>query len=115
MRKDTYVLGMSLFLFIMINLLCGCLEHEKSIDISEYDHFIGTWKAQDGSEITFFHGGECIFYGGKYTWELKNNMLIIIIPFRDGENTMGFGYSFSEDYKTLTLTDSNNVYIYYKQ
>lgn len=42
-------------------------------------------------------------------------MLIIIIPFGDGENTMGYGYNFSDDYKTLTLTDSNKMYIYYKQ
>ena len=53
---------------------------------------------------------------GTGTWELKDGEILITINFNDGKNMMSYEYHFSNDDKTLTLTDAGDrILIFSKQ
>jgi len=99
---------------ILILMSSGCLEDDKNL--SESDRFLGNWETKDGSEAKFYSNGDCVFGPYEGTWELKENMLLMTIPFTGGQNTLGYSYNFTNDYKTLRLMNAKEeILVYYKQ
>jgi hypothetical protein len=105
------VIGITFLLFLLVNIFVGC----TSIKIE--DRFVGTWETEDEVLRLVIHPeGKCEFMRGTGTWEIKNDSLWLVIRFSSGKNTMSYYYSFSDDYKILTLSDtSGSIWVYTKQ
>ena len=104
------ILQIAAIILLLTSFLSGCTSTEE-------DKFVGTWETEDKSlKLVIYEDGECNFMSGDGTWELKNNTLLMVIRFTGGKNTMSYIYSFSEDGKELTLSDTSGRYwIYTKQ
>jgi hypothetical protein len=102
MKNQIILLGM-VILLICIEL-SGCNEINNSIP-SEEDRFVGTWKHETGINdeiITFFSNGTGLLAGDPTTWEIKDGNVVIYLF--EGEMTLTYDYSFSDDDNELTLT-----------
>jgi len=71
-----------------------------------YEHykFIGSWVSDQEETVTFNQDGACNYYGAG-EWELGGKTIFITLDFTGGKNYMSYKFSFSEDDKTLILTD----------
>jgi len=107
------------FLLISSILFFGLNEkssrlNEKYLDDSQYfEKFIGKWEGF-WTTITFTSDGNIyyeLYYG---TWQLKNGKLITNVSSENlSPKVIIYNFSFSKDYKTLTLVDEEgrvNVY-----
>jgi hypothetical protein len=66
--------------------------------------------------MKFYSNGDCVFGPYEGTWELKDNMLLMTLPFTGGQNTLGYSYNFTNDYETLSLMNAREeILVYYKQ
>lgn len=115
MNKKLIIVGI-IILILTINL-SGCNENKFK---SDKEKIIGTWiyattlnestvyvyyifSINQTLEIIFLYTGEDIRANG--TWNITNNKLIISL---EEENIVN-DYSFSNNDKTLTLTESNGI------
>jgi len=109
-------------LLIFVFCLNGCTTNDKSSNgiITDEEKIVGTWINssiyQEGPRIityNFLSDNTCIFMASynneeistNGTWKIINKKLECTI---EGQMTSG-DYSFSNDDKTLTLIDKNNV------
>ena len=116
MKNKTLVIVISIILWTI--LFSGCNEKEinNNITPSEEDRFIGTWKSERGAlTITFFSDDDCSFFGLSGYWEIKDEKLVITTY--EVEQNIIYDYSFSNDDKTLTLTEGKKggVSVFTKQ
>jgi hypothetical protein len=96
MKKQLVIIGfVALLIFVGIN---GC-----SSLTSDKDKFVGTWKTSLGVTSVLFSDGTCTIAGVSGTWDVKDNMLIIVLANLPTQST--FSYAFSDSDKTVTLTD----------
>jgi len=108
--KKTIIIILICFL-LLVTYLCGCNE-----EINEEKKFFGTWESEEGLRLIINSTEECIFYDAPGVWSLDKDTIFITISFPGGRNKMSFTYQFSEDLKTLTLTDQSERYwIFEKQ
>ena len=85
--------------------LSGCNEISNPLN-TDKSKFVGTWKALDGdASFVFFSDGTGSFVGIGAMWDIKDGKLVIIIPDWMGQQV--YSYSFSNNYRTLTLTEIN--------
>ena len=111
MNKKNLIVG--IVLLCLVAGLSGCIDNEN---ITNFDRLLGTWKTADEMTLILRSDGTCSFIGGSGTWELKDGKLFITINFNDGQNMMSYEYQFSDNYKTLTLTDAGDrMLIFTKQ
>ena len=117
MRKQLIVIGI-IVIFIIIGL-SGC--NEKSIkpkSEADKDKFIGTWtKDSTDSFLTLASDGTYTSSSTSGTWSIKDGKLVLDFIYKGQNSTTPFNYTFSNDYKTLTLTtiETNIKTILYKQ
>jgi len=91
----------------------GCFENEKE---SSSNRFVGEWKTENDIEMKIYSNGDCVFDSREGTWEIKDEMLLITIPFSNGKNTLGWSYNFTNNNSTLSLTNARDeIYIFQKQ
>jgi len=100
--------------------LSGCITDDISgvqkQDNSKLGRFIGTWNTEQGVTLIFHSIEKCEFFGSSGTWEINNGTLFIVLVYTDGKNKMSFNYEFSDNDKTLTLTDAGDrVQVFSKQ
>jgi hypothetical protein len=109
MTKKILIIG--IIIMLISSFLSGCTDN------SEEGRFIGTWETEDEAlTLVILPDGECEFMHGQGTWEIKNGSLWLVIRFSSGKNTMSYTYSFSNDDKTLTLSDTGGrIWVYTKQ
>ena len=91
--------------------------------LQESSRFIGTWETDfiEGDIRFIGYNGILIFHGDKTgsigglpsTWDLKEGQQLIIYYY-EGISLVTYDYSFSEDEKRLTLTNSNGFLEYLK-
>jgi len=78
--------------------------------------FIGKWKTEPGNEMIIYSNGQCVFHELHGTWKLEDDLILITTPFTGGENTLGYSYTFSDNFQTVALSGSSEQKIfYYKQ
>ena len=111
-RKQLLLIGITLVLLIVG--LCGCSSTPEDKIIGDwiskmYDD--GDYEGRPDLHYTFYQNGTCCAYSiGHY--ELKNCMDYsftgqqLIFTYSDGHKTI-YNYSFSSDYKQVTLTSEN--------
>ncbi len=106
MKKQIVMLG--IFMLILIVMIIGC----DSLKNNE-DKLIGTWTYDyfgTETDIIFHSNGDCIFpeyqrTDATLTWKINDTKLILTIIDDNSSHAMFFDYSFSNDGKTLTMTD----------
>jgi len=96
MKKQLIIIG------IIALLICVGVSGCNSL-MSDKDKFVGTWKTSLGVTSVLFSDGTCTISGVSGTWDVKDNMLIIVLANLPTQST--FSYVFSNDDKTVTLTD----------
>jgi PBP1b-binding outer membrane lipoprotein LpoB len=107
MKKLLIIFSM-VVLFFNVVLLSGCntnTNNNPSVDVK--DKFIGTWQKQNSLQnLTFFSNGTVPNYIPSVTgnWEVNDKNLIISISISQITFNIIYDFSFSDDYKTLTLT-----------
>lgn len=110
---------MTIILIILLVSISGCFESTKNPNeknLSPSDRFVGDWKTENGLEMKIYPNGKCFFGGSEGTWEIKDELLLITLPFTGGKNTLGWSYNFSNNNTTLSLTNARDeVYLFQKQ
>ena len=112
MKKQLVILGI---IAILITVgLSGC-SSENNNQNPEKMMFVGSWQytvENSSSVLDLFSNGTFIasdlFYG---SWDLKNEKFIMEMP--DYSKTWEYTYIFSNNNRTLTLTDINGKTIVY--
>ncbi len=105
MYKRLLDLGIALLLISFV-VFCGCT-NSPSPSVDFKNKFIGTWLKQDMSRnLTFFSNGTVPNYtpGVIGYWTINNENLIISISINQITFDIVYGFSFSNDDKTLKLT-----------
>lgn len=92
----------ALVLIILIMVSAGFLSGCDSLK-SDKDRFIGTWKTSVGVTAVLFSDGTCTIAGVSGTWDIKDGKLVVVLANLPTQST--FTYFFSDDDKTVTLTD----------
>jgi hypothetical protein len=102
MIKQLVIIGI-IILLVSVGL-SGCNESSNTIN-PDKNKFVGTWKTNESTNVTtvFFSDGAYTARGINGTWEIKDGLLVIIIP--DWSIQTTYSYAFSNDDRTLTLTD----------
>ena len=106
MKKKLVIIGIFLLIVFVMIIGCDSLKSNK-------DNLIGTWTYDyfgNNTGIIFYSNGTCIFpeyqqTHEKLTWIINDTKLVMTITDEDRSNSMVFDYSFSNDGKTLTMTD----------
>lgn len=98
MKNRIVIIGIAVLL-ICIGL-SGC---NNTISNSEINRFVGTWKAENNYEMTFFSNGTCnaINLGNRY--EIEEGKLIFIMDVYEHEVNITYDYYFSDDDTILYL------------
>jgi len=102
MNKHLVVIGMTLMLLAVG--LSGCTEISNPLTGNDDNRFVGTWK---GGYVTivFFSDGEGSQGSMSFEWEIKDDKLVQTMY--QGEISTVYNYQFSDNDKSLTLTDVN--------
>lgn len=102
-------------MFIAVGL-SGCNQVNNALN-PEKNKFVGTWINNAGYmniTISLFSDGTCAYMGISGIWDLKDGKLVIDMPNTNPPLTATYNYIFSNNDRTLTLTDinagSNTVY-----
>lgn len=117
MRKQFVIIGIFALLFCVV--LSGCNQVSNPLNI-ERNKFIGSWRTYDStwknvtltifSDETYSDG----ILSGSGTWALKDGKLYMDAHFLDLDWVIVSNYLFSDNDKTLTLTNIDgtlsNVY-----
>lgn len=69
---------------------------------SDKVNFVGTWKTSIEVNLVLFSNGKCTIAGVSRTWDVKDNMLVIVLANLPAQST--FSYMFLDDDKTVVLT-----------
>lgn len=113
MKKQILIIMVLGVLFV---ILCGCTTNNTT----EEDRFIGTWKCSTkggGTGQPEYYNSTMILYsdgtvdgipiystvGG--TWDIKDNKLVLNVEIFQSDTTYSYSYVFSDNDKTLKLTD----------
>ena len=133
MKKIFIVVGIILFFVLMLMAKLFIIDFskfaeslgegaEKAASI-EKSKFIGTWETpyiEDDERFVGYNGiytfssdGTGSIGGLLCTWVISDNKLVI--HYYEGIATLTYDYSFSEDFETFTLTDSNGILVFSKQ
>lgn len=102
MNKNLIIFGIAVLLICVG--LSGCDTQQG--DSSELARFVGTWRCQHYGTvltITCFSDGTCSWNGLSGFYELKDGKFVCDLPSHGITHT--YEYSFSNNDKTLTLTD----------
>ena len=103
----TIMKKIGLVLIILIMIITGFLSGCNSLN-SDKDKFVGTWKTSLGITSALFSDGTCTIAGVSGTWDIKDSHLVVVLANLPTQST--FTYFFSNDDKTVTLTDiSTNI------
>jgi len=111
MKKNALI---ALLIFLVLTVIfSGCIDEKEP---TNFDRFIGTWKTDQGVQLELFSDDTCIFLGSSGEWNIEEEKINITVMFEGGKNMMSFNYEFSNDYKTVTLTDpGERVMVFTKQ
>jgi hypothetical protein len=105
-KKQLVIIGI---VAILVTVgLSGC-----DILKSDRDKFVGTWRSDsERNDFTLFSNGTFVmpdqYYGQRTgTWSLKDGQFVMIYdPIQQGQSfTLDYDYTFSNNDKTITLTD----------
>lgn len=96
MKTQVIIIG------IIALFMCAGLSGCSSLT-SDKDKFVGTWKASNGVTSVLFSDGTCTVASISGTWQIKDKMVVIVLANLPTQST--FSYAFSNDDKTLTLTE----------
>jgi hypothetical protein len=96
MKTQVIIIG------IVALFMCAGLSGCNSLS-SDKDKFVGTWKASNGVTSVLFSDGTCTVASVSGTWQIKDKMLVIVLANLPTQST--FSYAFSNDDKTVTLTE----------
>ena len=96
MKQHIMILGVVALLVCVGVSGCSSLTGDKN-------KFVGTWKASTGATSVLFSDGTCTVVGISGTWQIKDNLLVIVLANLPTQST--FSYVFSNGDKTVTLTD----------
>lgn len=115
MKKQLVIIGI-VALLVSVGL-SGC-----DILKSDRDKFVGTWRSDSGeNNFTLFSNGTFVMpdqYYGQRTgkWSLKDGKFLMIYDPTQGQNfTSDYDYTFSNNDKTITLTDLNGTIFSYNK
>jgi len=109
MKKQLVIIGI---VAILVTVgLSGCndvSDTSPGITTAGKDKFVGHWmeKSNSNNVVDFFSNGTCKFINNLIsTWNLTNDRLTITFPNSTGADPQQFSYEFSNNYKTLTITN----------
>ncbi|MHA1969020.1 MAG: hypothetical protein ACW964_14605 [Candidatus Hodarchaeales archaeon] len=110
------------FIFQYFDFAQNLGKKSEGVALIESSRFIGNWETDfiEGDDRFIGYNGILIFHGDKTgsiggltsTWDIKEGQLIIY--YYEGMASVTYDYSFSEDEKHLTLTNSNGFLEYIK-
>jgi hypothetical protein len=106
MKKQLKIFAI-VVLFVTVVLFSGCNTNSNSPSVDVKNKFIGIWQKQDTLQnLTFFSDGTVPNYIPSVTgnWEVNDENLIISISIDQITFNIIYDFSFSDNYKTLTLT-----------
>lgn len=117
MKKQLVIIG--IFSLMVTVGLSGCNEDSNTLK-PEINKFVGHWVDESNSNniIDFFSNGTCKFINNLVsTWNLTNGTLMVTFPNSTRAVSQPFSYVFSNNDKTLTITNLNwhDIFILKKQ
>jgi len=118
-KKSFFIIIVAFLVILLVSISLFVGLNNRSDDTNEkegtedFDKFIGNWEGF-WTNITFSSDGSCSYELYSGTWELKNGKLVTYISGEYfPEEKITYDYLFSNDNRTLTLTDEDgavNVY-----
>lgn len=108
--KQLVIIGI---IIILVTVgLSGCNEINNTVD-PDKNNFIGTWQnttrnitSVHNNTLILFSNGSLSFKNFSGTWDIKDGKLLIEITTGKGFGNFIYNYMFSNDDRTLTLTNS---------